>query len=364
MLDSETSPRTWVLQIRRGELLLVQDLGEIKRLIAERRIDPEALLYEVANSRSVGSLPEFADLFDPTAKQSAASEAASGDRASDDRAPFPTEEVPYLDSISPLGATEDAFGDDYEPVQRRTPIIFAATAALVLVGAGGYFALRHPSPPASMAALVIAPTPVSPPPKAITPAQEPPPPVAPAPAPTPAAATPSAIPIEPPAPPAQEPAAPTPTAAVEVAAKHPAAATPGRETPVQGGPRPAQRTYDDLVREGDKQLEKGHSKRAMELFEEASRIHPEGAEALAGMAYGWLDRGDAQRAIPLFMHALKQNDSLAPALFGLGTAYREQGRRNEALETFRRYLVRFPGQQEANAARHQIEQLSAREVRP
>jgi tetratricopeptide (TPR) repeat protein len=101
----------------------------------------------------------------------------------------------------------------------------------------------------------------------------------------------------------------------------------------------------------------------MELFEEASRIRPEGAEALAGMAYGWLDRGDAQRAIPLFMRALEQNDSLAPALFGLGTAYREQGRRNEALETFRRYLARFPGQQEANAARHQIEQLSAREVR-
>jgi tetratricopeptide (TPR) repeat protein len=362
MLDSETSPRTWVLQIRRGELLLVQDLGEIKRLIAERRIDPEALLYEVANSRSVRSLPEFADLFDPRAKQSAASEVASGDRAGDDRAPFPIEEVPYLDSISPLGATEDAFGDDYEPVQRRTPIIFAAAAALVLVGAGGYFALRHPSPPAPMAAIAIAPTLVSPPSKAIAPAQELPPPVAPATAPTPAAATPSAIPIEPPAPPTQARAAPAPTTAVEVAATRSAPATPG-ETPVQGGARPAQRTYDDLVRKGDEQLEKGHSKRAMELFEEASRIRPEGAEALAGMAYGWLDRGDAQRAIPLFMRALEQNDSLAPALFGLGTAYREQGRRNEALETFRRYLARFPGQQEANAARHQIEQLSAREVR-
>jgi tetratricopeptide (TPR) repeat protein len=122
-------------------------------------------------------------------------------------------------------------------------------------------------------------------------------------------------------------------------------------------------TYDDLVRDGDRQLEKGRVKRAMELFAEASRLRPEGAEALAGMAYGWLERGDAQRAIPLFVRAIKQNDGLASALFGLGTAYQEQGRRDEALETFRRYLARFPGQREANAARHQIEQLNAREAR-
>jgi tetratricopeptide (TPR) repeat protein len=131
---------------------------------------------------------------------------------------------------------------------------------------------------------------------------------------------------------------------------------PPRPEPARA-PVVAHKNYEGLIREGDRLIETGKTKRAMALFEEAAKLRPDGVAALTGMGYGWLDRGDAKRAASLFQQAMLIDGHFGPALFGLGEAYRELGRKGEALTAFRLYLTRFPNSREANAARRQIDQL-------
>jgi tetratricopeptide (TPR) repeat protein len=143
-----------------------------------------------------------------------------------------------------------------------------------------------------------------------------------------------------------------------------AAAPAARPEPVKAEPAhpaaPVKRNYESLIREGNKLIEGGKTKRAMALFEEATKLRPDGVAALTGMGYGWLDRGDAKRAASMFQQAMLKDGHYAPALFGLGEAYREMGRKGEALTAFRLYLSRFPSSREASAARRQIEQLGGK----
>src|SRR5687768_1960265 len=47
MPNAETSNQKWLLQIRRGELRLINELSELIRLILERRVDRKALLFKI-----------------------------------------------------------------------------------------------------------------------------------------------------------------------------------------------------------------------------------------------------------------------------------------------------------------------------
>jgi hypothetical protein len=371
----EPGSQRWLLQIRRGELRLVTDLAELIRLVLERRVERTSLLYRITEEpRAISEVPELAELFDAplTPPPQAAYREVSGtfDPNGD--------EVPDLESISPLGSTADAFGEDYYEVPRsRWPAVLLAIAGLAVVGGGGYLALRHSGSISAPLAAVPPPAPtVLPPPVAATPEPTPappptaiPPPVAtPAPAPTPPPAPVAAKPPEPPpapppaaeAPPPREapPAAnePSKTRPVHTQVAHAAPARP--EPPAPAGA--SHRSYESLIREGDKLIEAGKTKRAMSLFEEASKLRPDGVAALTGMGYGWLDLGDAKRAASLFQQAMLKDGHYAPALFGLGEAYRELGRKGEAVTAFRLYLNRFPSSREANAARRQIEQLGGK----
>jgi TolA-binding protein len=405
-MTQQSSGRVWLLQIRPGELRLVREFSEVIRFILERRVDRKALVYEIAGEpRTLGEIPELANLF--------------GDeqlpRPTEERALRPSEEVPYLDSISPLGATESAFADDFYdvPLQSRLPRLLALGLGLVAVAGGGLWAVRHfggASPESMLASVTESHTTSSPPSvpaaaPAVPPAKPTPAPVAeipaalPAAAPAPAAAVvaaPAPVPAAPPiaaAAPAVPPASPAPVAASDhgsapdaakvahpTAAHHPVAHVAAKEPPhvakepvhvaAKEPPHVAAKEkvaahddpltphgYDDLVREGDRQMAAGHAKRAGQLFEQAMAENPEGSGALNGMGYAMLDRGDATRAIPLFQHAFWKDAHLSTALFGLGEAYRALGRRKEALDAFRVYLLRFPAGRDAKAARKQIDQL-------
>jgi hypothetical protein len=388
-----------LLQIRRGELRLVNDLAELIRLVLERRVDRTSLLYRITEEpRAISEMPELAELFDsPKTPPPRLSGDISGTFDPDGN------DVPDLESISPLGSTASAFGDEYydELPRSRVPAVLLAMVGLAVVGGGGYLAFRHTGSTSAPLAAVPPPDPVtSPAPVAAAPAPTPP---APAPA-APAAAIPAPAPA-PAAAPAPEPAPapavaakePEPAPAPAVAAKEPEptpppppaakavpppeAAPPAAETarqrpartqamhpapsrPVPPRPEPAQvahqgQSYESLIREGDRLIESGKTKRAMSLFEEAYKLRPDGVAALTGLGYGWLDRGDARKAAAMFQQAMVKDGNFAPALFGLGEAYREQGRKNEALTAFRLYVTRHPNSREANAARRQIEQLNS-----
>jgi tetratricopeptide (TPR) repeat protein len=137
-----------------------------------------------------------------------------------------------------------------------------------------------------------------------------------------------------------------------------AARVPARTRPEPREEPASHQSYESLVKEGDRLIESGKTKRAMGLFEEANRLRPDGVAALTGIAYGWLDRGDARRAAEFFQRAMIKDGHYPPALFGLGEAYREQGRKAEALSAFRLYLSRYPSTRQASAAKRQVEQLS------
>src|SRR6185295_12800401 len=83
------------------------------------------------------------------------------------------------------------------------------------------------------------------------------------------------------------------------------------------------RSYEELVRAGDRLLEGGKGRRAIAAYEEAIKLRPDGAAALTGLGYASMDQGDAERAATLFQRAVWSDGDFAPALFGLGESYRE-----------------------------------------
>src|SRR4051794_7800114 len=65
MPSPERSSQKWLLQIRRGELRLITDLAELIRLVLERRVDRNSLLYRISEEpRAIADVPELAELFD------------------------------------------------------------------------------------------------------------------------------------------------------------------------------------------------------------------------------------------------------------------------------------------------------------
>src|SRR6185436_18729803 len=212
MPSPEPSSNKWLLQIRRGELRLINDLAELIRLVLERRVDRTALLYRISeHPRAIADVPELAELFD---SPSTPPPRLSGPDAVSGSFDPNSNDVPDLESISPLGSTDTAFGDYYDEVPRsRAPAAFLVLIGLAALGGGGYFVLRHNGSTSAPLAAVPAP---APPPVTL------PPPAASAPAPTPAptaAATPAPAPEPAPTPAASlPPPAPTPTPAPVTAA--------------------------------------------------------------------------------------------------------------------------------------------------
>lgn len=123
----------------------------------------------------------------------------------------------------------------------------------------------------------------------------------------------------------------------------------------EGAPAPA--SYDKMVSDADRLLENGATDRALNLYERALKLQPNGVDALTGMAYAALDKERVGLAIGYFERALTQAPSYGPAMFGLAEALRTQGQEARALEGYRRYLQINAAGADAPAARRQLRLL-------
>src|SRR5262249_14452862 len=128
-----------------------------------------------------------------------------------------------------------------------------------------------------------------------------------------------------------------------------------------GPPRPVEpASYDKVVAEGDRLLQRGGRERARKLYDQALKARPNGGEGRAGLGYVSLDRGRNDRARVYFERAVAGNGSYGPALFGLAEAYRGDGDDELALEHYRRYLAVDPKGVDVGPAERQIQALEAR----
>jgi len=278
------------------------------------------------------------------------------------------------------------------PARGSGPKLLAGLVIIGLAGGAAYVGYTrtggHPSEPvASAPPAAPEPSPPVPSPSAAPP----PPPTAPGAASTPPAST---VVASPPAPSAGSPpggsaapppkpvpdrpsaaapppkpvpdrrsaAAPPPRPPIE----EPAPADPpraGRSSPERSPPAPPEparpRSYEQLVAEGDRALERGNNAKAQRAFDEALRLQPDGVAAVTGSGFLMLDKQRPLAAIGMFKRALANAPAFPQALFGLGEAYRAQGDPVQAIEAYKRYLSAAPGGSDAPAARRQLRELES-----
>jgi predicted Zn finger-like uncharacterized protein len=129
----------------------------------------------------------------------------------------------------------------------------------------------------------------------------------------------------------------------------------------QAAPSSDERTNDtsdplELVRRGEKALERGAVQVAQSAFERALEIEPQLWRAKTGLGYLALERNQPNAAIAYFRPAALHGH--ADAFIGMGDAYRKIGRKREALDAYDTYLKRFPDGPRRSIAQHQSELLS------
>ncbi len=368
----EARKRKWLLRTSDGKLILVEDRREVDQLIIERQVGVDTRLYEVTGEPSrLGDVAEFArplsfvarpgtdggaqsrtktkemlpldrlatqdkEAVDPTPiLRRAAAAGISGDGLER----IPTKELAPLEErltsshvqTVPVYSPSETVAEDLievvtvDEVKKTRRKWIAAGCGATLVGFWGvtYFRTQQ-NQSGRMAAASPAASVFS--------------------APVPAAAPPATDPVPPvPAPPEDR----TASARSAQGAPPPAAA--------RAAPRPED--YGRLVAEADRLLERGSTRRAMDLFDAALAAKPNGVEALTGLGYAWLDRGSLARAISFFRRAVKQNQGHGSALFGLAEAHRERGETVQAIEAFEQYLSRLPNGPDAKAAKRQLAEL-------
>jgi hypothetical protein len=241
-------------------------------------------------------------------------------------------------------------GDFFEDPPRRWPRVLGAAAVFAVLVGGSYKLLHvkhgsshgeareHEATTAVAAEPLAVPAPAALPPPAAA-APYPAAPAAPAPAGAPSA---TAVPAHVAAP-TPAPAAPSAAASVAAAAR-----------PASGAPS---RAYAELVAEGKRLFDAGHSRRAQALFEQALAETPDGTTALVGLGYVQLDKGRVPQATELFEKAVEQDQSYPPGVFGLAETYRQAGKKSAALAEFKKYLALEPKGDEADIARRFVREL-------
>ena len=137
------------------------------------------------------------------------------------------------------------------------------------------------------------------------------------------------------------------------------APAPGRSAARADAPAPRTGSYDRMVADADRLLERGKSAKADKLYGQALVARPDGVEALTGSAYVLLDRQRHFKAIETFRRALAIQPGFGPALFGIAESYRARGDMAQALGAYRQYLAITPSGTDAPAARRQIKDLES-----
>ena len=113
--------------------------------------------------------------------------------------------------------------------------------------------------------------------------------------------------------------------------------------------------YDSLLARGNKIAETNCTK-AMDLFQKALELKPNGVEALTAMGYCHIEAKQFASAFSKFRAALVVSPRYEPALGGVAEAYQQQGRKEQAIESWRAYLEIYPS---SAKAKKQLEILGA-----
>lgn len=133
----------------------------------------------------------------------------------------------------------------------------------------------------------------------------------------------------------------------------------GRAAPGADMSRSPAGSYERLVADADRLLERGKSAKAEKLYAQALELRPDGVAALTGVGYVLLDRQRHFKAIETFRRALVAQPAFGPALFGIAESYRARGDTAQALGAYRQYLAIAPAGVDAPAARRQIAELES-----
>ena len=155
--------------------------------------------------------------------------------------------------------------------------------------------------------------------------------------------------------PAEPPATAWVPAEPEVKAPPPAAPEPVAQ-PEPEKPAPPKGPKAILAR-AKALLEKGDAEKALELFGKVASQDPSNVEALTGRGLCYLDLENYAPAEASFQAALQIEPGDPDAMLGLAESYRFQGKKAEAISQYEAYLARHPGGDDAEVARHALEEL-------
>jgi hypothetical protein len=375
--------RLWVVDLGDGQLQIVQGPEALKALIVSHGLPRSARAYELsALPRTLGEIPEVDPVFPvfeakPPAPQAApVIEEVALAPVLETAAPQPAPAKAELEVAAPAAPPEIASAalpvpttaapprkgsddaefslldrpfDDTEyfedPPRGRWPRVVGTVAVVACLVGGGY-KLSHSRDEVTAPVVATLPTvPTLP-----TLPTIPTPPTVPAPTVIAAVASPAPAQAQPtPAPSASPPPVAAPAQVEERLPDPPVPST------LPAAPSPS---YSALVAEGRRLFDRGHSRKAQVLFEQALAAQPDGIDALVGLAYAQLDGGKMQDAIGSFKRALDEDGSQARAVFGLAESYRQQGNRSAALATFKRFLKLQPAGADADIARRLVEDLN------
>ena len=98
---------------------------------------------------------------------------------------------------------------------------------------------------------------------------------------------------------------------------------------------------------GNKHLEKGENKEAIDDFTREIKINPDYADAYYNRGIAYFKLGKTQEAISDFTSAIRINPNLWAALYNRGVAYRTLGKYQEAIDDYDTAIQINPNQADA-----------------
>jgi predicted Zn finger-like uncharacterized protein len=129
------------------------------------------------------------------------------------------------------------------------------------------------------------------------------------------------------------------------------------KTSTTSEPTPSRRTYESLIKAGNRASEHGRTMRALDYFERALKQRASGLEALTGLGYAQLDLQRFTTAMGYFRRAIKLSPGYGEATIGMAEAYLALGNKGQALDYYKAYLRAHPAGRRASLARRNVKDL-------
>lgn len=120
-------------------------------------------------------------------------------------------------------------------------------------------------------------------------------------------------------------------------------------------PRPV--TYEEALARAESLREKGRSSSALTQYKRALEQNPQGAAALLGTGWCYIDLGKFSAAAAAFRQVIASDKAAPVAHFGLAEALRYAGDQAGAIRSYQKYLELAPSGSDAVVARNALEAL-------